>query len=58
MLFCNICHHVSDQADKLALLAIILLLANVLLPRGSPLEYVGETLVNNKIIARRANLSA
>jgi len=37
MLYRNICHQASNQADKLALLAIILLLADVSLTNSSGL---------------------
>jgi len=55
MLFRSICHQVSNQADKLALLAIILLLADVSrtyssgLPQGNVfLTTYNMQLTNNK----------
>jgi len=61
LLFRSICHQVSNQADKLALLAIILLLVDVSPTYLSGLPQAMFYVVEKhcpEIIARRANLSA
>jgi len=56
LLFRRVCHQVSTQADKLDLLAIFLLLANVSPTYSSGLHWAKRRLI--KKIARRSNLSA
>jgi len=58
MLLCSICHQVSNQADKFYLLVIILPTFQQPIQVGFLLNRWAKHRQNNKIIARRSNLSA